>query len=92
MRHSKCGILGWICLVLTIIGGINWGLVGIFSFNLIAALFSQWPLVERIIYVLVGISAIILIFLACRWCGKGSCKTKQIHTHVPPSNKTIPPV
>lgn len=72
MWHRKCGVLGWICLILIIIGGINWGLVGIFGFNLVAFLFGSWPIIERIIYILVGIAAIIAIFMACRCCKKGT--------------------
>ncbi len=91
MWKTKCGVLGWICLILVIIGGINWGLVGIFGFNLVAFLFGAWPVVERIIYILVGIAAIVLIFVASKCCGgRGSCEVK--HTHVPPSNPpTNPP-
>ncbi len=45
--------------VLTLIGAINWGLVGLFSFDLVAALFGDMTLLSRIIYTLVGVSAII---------------------------------
>jgi uncharacterized protein len=85
MSRSKCGVLGWICFVLTIIGALNWGLFGIFSFNLVAVLFGQWPIVERIIYILIGISSLILIFLACRWCCKGSCENKNTYKTIPPT-------
>jgi uncharacterized protein len=48
-----------ITLVLTIIGGINWGLVGLFAFNLVAALFGgQNALLAQIAYLLVGLSAV----------------------------------
>ena len=50
-----------LCLILLIIGGINWGLVGIFQFDLVAWLFGgSASVVSRIIYTLVGLSAI--------WC------------------------
>lgn len=52
-----------IALVLTIIGAINWGLVGLFDFNLVATLFGDENVVTRIIYVLVGIAGIINIGL-----------------------------
>lgn len=46
-------------LVLLIIGGINWGLVGAFQFDLVAALFGgQESWVSRIVYILVGLSAL----------------------------------
>ena len=48
-----------IALVLMIIGGLNWGLVGLFQYDLVAALFGgAASVVSRIIYVLVGIAAI----------------------------------
>lgn len=57
-------ILDWITLVLVIIGGLNWGLVGAFNFNLVGYLFQTLPVVERIIYVLVGLSALYVIYFA----------------------------
>ncbi len=50
-----------IATVLTIIGGLNWGLVGAFDFNLVDAIFGQGSVGSRVIYVLVGISALIAI-------------------------------
>ena len=50
-----------IALVLTIIGAINWGLVGIFDFNLVNALFNSMPIIEKIIYIIVGICGLINI-------------------------------
>ena len=48
-----------IALVLTIIGAINWGLVGLFDFNLVEYLFGDGSLLTRIVYVLVFISGLI---------------------------------
>ena len=54
-------MLDRIALLLLIVGGINWGLIGIFQFDLVAFVFGgQAAVLSRIIYVLVGISAI--------WC------------------------
>jgi len=51
--------LNLITLVLVIIGGINWGLVGLFQFDLVAAIFGgQDALLARIIYIVVGASAV----------------------------------
>ncbi len=52
----------WIAYVLTIVGGLNWGLVGAFNFNLVSAIFGDMSALSRIIYVLVGLSAIYLIY------------------------------
>lgn len=48
--------------ILTLIGALNWGLVGIFSFDLVAAIFGDMTLMTRIIYSLVGVSAIVTAF------------------------------
>lgn len=45
-------------LALIIIGAINWGLIGLFSFDLVATLFGDMSILSRIIYSLVGISGI----------------------------------
>lgn len=51
-------IINTITLILVIVGGLNWGLVGLFGFNLVAAIFGQMSALSRIIYVLVGLSAL----------------------------------
>lgn len=48
-----------IALILTIIGAINWGLIGFFGFNLVAAIFGDNSALSRIIYGLVGIAGLI---------------------------------
>lgn len=47
-----------VTLVLLIVGGLNWGLVGLFGFDLVAAIFGQMSLLSRIVYLLVGLSAL----------------------------------
>ncbi len=49
-----------ICLIFTIIGAINWGLIGIFDFNLVEAIFGA-DILARIIYSIVGITGLINI-------------------------------
>jgi uncharacterized membrane protein YuzA (DUF378 family) len=50
-------------LVLIIVGGLNWGLVGLFDFNLVAAIFGVDTWLTNLIYILVGISAIYAFIL-----------------------------
>lgn len=50
-----------ICLCITIIGGINWGLVGLLDFNLVAAIFGEASVITRIVYSLVGLTSMINI-------------------------------
>ena len=51
-------VLNTITLVLLIVGGLNWGLVGLADFDLVAALFGEMSALSRIVYVLVGASAL----------------------------------
>lgn len=50
--------LNTIAYILVIIGGINWGLVGLFGLDLVAALFGEMSVASRIVYVLVGMAAV----------------------------------
>jgi uncharacterized membrane protein YuzA (DUF378 family) len=52
-----------ICLVLSILGGINWGLVGLFDFNLVTAITGGLNMGARVIYVIIAIASIINILL-----------------------------
>jgi uncharacterized membrane protein YuzA (DUF378 family) len=56
--------LDWIALILVIIGGLNWGLVGIFGFDLVAWIFASIYVVARIVYILVALAAIYMIIIA----------------------------
>lgn len=51
-----------IALIFTVIGAINWGLIGFFDFNLVSALFGDTSMLTRIIYMIVGIAGIINIY------------------------------
>ena len=51
-------VLDWIALILVIIGGLNWGLIGVFNFNLVTAIFGAIPVIATIIYILVGVAAL----------------------------------
>jgi uncharacterized membrane protein YuzA (DUF378 family) len=46
---------------LTIIGGLNWGLIGVADLNLVDKILGGMPSVERIVYILVGVSAVYLL-------------------------------
>ena len=60
-------MLDKIALTLTIIGGINWGLIGIFQFDLVAWIFGgQDAILSRVIYTLVGLAGIWCISLLFR--------------------------
>jgi uncharacterized membrane protein YuzA (DUF378 family) len=50
--------LNLVTLLLVIVGGLNWGLVGLVGFDLVAAIFGDGSLLTRLVYVLVGLSAL----------------------------------
>ncbi len=57
-------ILKLITFILVIIGALNWGLVGFFNIDLVAMIFGEMTVLSRIVYSLVGISAVIYAALA----------------------------
>lgn len=66
MLMKKCGT-HTVGFVLLFIGGINWGLIGAFQYNLVDAVLGAWPTLVRIVYVLVGLAAIFAVL-------EGKCK------------------
>jgi uncharacterized membrane protein YuzA (DUF378 family) len=55
--------LYWICLVLIIIGAINWGLVGLFHFDLVAFILGSMSLLSRLVYIVVGLAGLVMIYI-----------------------------
>ena len=51
-------VMGILTAVLIVIGGLNWGLVGFLNFDLVATIFGDMSALARLVYVLVGLSAI----------------------------------
>jgi hypothetical protein len=54
----KLNALDLVALILLVVGGLNWGLVGLFSFDLVATLFGVASVLSNIVYILVGVSAV----------------------------------
>ena len=59
-------IIDTIALILLIVGGLNWGSIGIFGFNFVHALFGAGSILTNIVFILVGISALWCITLLFR--------------------------
>jgi len=60
-----------VAFLLLVVGGLNWGLVGLFKFNLVTAILGGMPALEMLVYVLVGASALYLLVThkgECRVC------------------------
>jgi uncharacterized protein len=66
VRHataSPFNALDWIATVLLIIGGLNWGLVGAFDVDLVAALFGSGSTLSRVVYIVVGLAALYGLYM-----------------------------
>jgi len=63
-QTMKKDTMDWIAIVLTLIGGINWGLVGFFNWNLVAAILPETA--ARVVYAIVGLAALYLIYTASK--------------------------
>jgi uncharacterized membrane protein YuzA (DUF378 family) len=56
----KLNIVMWVALTLLVVGGLNWGLVGLLKFDLVARLFGEMSFLTRLVYVAVALSAVII--------------------------------
>ena len=74
---QKLNALDWITLILVIIGGLNWGLVGLFNFNLVTTIFGE-NIVSSIIFVIVGLSALYLAIGAGSFSKRGEVAGDQV--------------
>jgi uncharacterized protein len=63
----RVGALDWLAIILTVVGALNWGLIGLFNFNLVEFLFGSMTLLTRIVYILVGLAGLYLIFTASKF-------------------------
>jgi uncharacterized membrane protein YuzA (DUF378 family) len=83
-KHCKKGGWGLVSHVLVIIGGLNWGLVGVgmvaggVNLNVVNLLLGRFPVLEAVVYLLVGVAAVTLSFgcrgMKCAGCsGCGEC-------------------
>ncbi|HEU0081063.1 MAG TPA: DUF378 domain-containing protein [Candidatus Paceibacterota bacterium] len=64
-----------IAFILVVVGAINWGLVGIFQWNLVTAIFGSVSWLERLVYILVGLSGLVLLFTHKKECK--ACESKM---------------
>ncbi len=68
-----------VTLLLVIVGGLNWGLIGLFDFNLVAALFGDMLPLSRIVYVLVGVSAVWQLIPFVQGLSAGETHAQRAH-------------
>lgn len=66
-------VLHMVAFTLLVVGGLNWGLVALFNFNLVNTVLGAWSTVETLVYILVGVSAVYIAathMQDCKACGK----------------------
>lgn len=78
MKASKLKSIDVIAYSLLLIGALNWGLVGFFGFDLVAAIFGNMTVLSRIVYALVGLAALYDVVSL-----PGILKRWEIHLHRP---------
>jgi hypothetical protein len=70
LHSTHFSAIDWVAMVLMIVGGINWGLVGAFEFDLVAELFGERTTWSRLVYVLVGIASLYGIYLLSKMAAR----------------------
>ena len=75
----KSNGLDYTALVITVIGALNWGLIGLFRFNLVSFLFGDMSWISRIVYILVGICGLYLLSLFGRIRTMGEDQKRPLH-------------
>ena len=70
--------LNILTLVLLIVGGINWGLIGLFDFNLVAAIFGAGTVITRLVYIIVGACALYQLIPLMRSLDNSSTTTTTV--------------
>lgn len=70
-KAKRLGAMDWLAMTLLIVGGLNWGLVGLFNFDLVATLFGEMSAVSRVVYTLVGLSALYSIYTSSKMAARG---------------------
>lgn len=70
-------VLWWIVLLLTVVGAVNWGLVGLFEFDLVSYLLGSYMTAMKAVYIVVGVSGVLLLILSVMHNCCASCKKEE---------------
>ena len=92
-RRRTMKFINILTLILVIVGGLNWGLVGLFDFDLVAAIFGGGSALSRIVYVLVGLSAAwqIAPLFSAMSSGEIAAERTGSRSGGPPDSRRLPP-
>lgn len=63
-------LIDTIAFLLTVVGGLNWGLIAVLNVNLVAMIFGAGSMIENVVYILVGLSALYLLVTTLPKLGK----------------------
>ncbi len=74
MDKNTKKVVHMVTFALTVIGALNWGLVGLMNVNVVQLILSPWPALLRIVYILVGLSAVYLALTHINDCKICSAK------------------
>lgn len=66
LTKAKMSALDWTAMVLMIVGGLNWGLIGLINYDVVAAVLGTQSPFARVLYVLVGLAALYSIYTAAK--------------------------
>lgn len=67
-------VLHMVTFILLVVGGLNWGLTAL-GYNVVSMILGSWPMVEKVVYLLVGLSAVVEVVTHkknCRMCNAGT--------------------
>lgn len=74
-------ILGFLVGILLVIGGLNWGLIGLANINLVSMIFGAGSGLEKIVYIVVGVAAVLKLLCmfrgSCCCCGCSCCQSSS---------------
>lgn len=68
MQTCECGLTKKILYTLILVGALNWGLVGAFRFDLVAHFLGDMTIASRLVYILIGIAAVIKTIYLIKYC------------------------
>ncbi|MDO9231152.1 MAG: DUF378 domain-containing protein [bacterium] len=63
---NKLNAIDWVAIILLAVGGLNWGLVGILNFDLVATIFGDMSVLSRIVYAVVGVCAVYVLAISVK--------------------------
>jgi uncharacterized membrane protein YuzA (DUF378 family) len=76
----KLSGIDFVAVVLVVVGGLNWGLVGLFDFDLVQAILGGVPVLARLVYVLVGLAAVYTAIRSPHLAHLGEMHRKTSHS------------